>query len=94
MFREQAEAIDKGDAVIAISFTPYGQETLDVAQIAMGKGVTLIIITDSPLSPLARQASLCLVVQEAQVGSFRSLTSSLCLTQTLSIGLAPTTRKQ
>ncbi len=88
MFKEQAEAIDHGDAVIAISFSPYGQETLDVAEIALNKGVPLIVITDSPLSPLARQATVCLVVQEAQVRNFRSLTSSLCLAQTLSIGLA------
>jgi len=88
MFKEQAEAIDQGDAVIAISLTPYGQETLEVAKIAVDKGVPLIVIADSPLSPLARQASVCLVVQEAQVRSFRSLTSSLCLAQTLSIGLA------
>lgn len=88
MFKEQAEAIGDGDAVIAISFTPYGRETLDVAKIALDKGVPLIVITDSPLSPLARQATVCLLVQEAQVRSFRSLTSSLCLAQALSIGLA------
>lgn len=88
MFHEQADAISDGDAVIAISFTPYGRETLDVAQIALDKGVPLIVITDSPLSPLARQATVCLLVQEAQVRSFRSLTSSLCLAQALSIGLA------
>ncbi|AJQ97365.1 MurR/RpiR family transcriptional regulator [Gynuella sunshinyii] len=88
MFKEQAQSIDAKDAVIAISFTPYAQETLDVAQIAMKKGSPLIVITDSPLSPLALQASVSLVVKEAQVRSFRSLTSSLCLAQTLSIGLA------
>jgi len=88
MFREQAQTIQRDDAVIAISYSPYGQETLDVAQIAMDKGTPLIVITDSPLSPLARQAAVCLVVHEAQVRSFRSLTSSLCLAQTLAIGLA------
>lgn len=88
MYSEQAQAIGKKDAVIAISFSPYGQETLNVANIALEKGVPLIVISDSPLSPLARHASACLIVQEAQVRSFRSLNSSLCLAQTLSIALA------
>ncbi|EXJ11858.1 MurR/RpiR family transcriptional regulator [Nitrincola nitratireducens] len=88
MYSEQAQAIGKQDAVIAISFSPYGQETLNVANIALEKEVPLIVISDSPLSPLARHASACLIVQEAQVRSFRSLNSSLCLAQTLSIALA------
>jgi DNA-binding MurR/RpiR family transcriptional regulator len=88
MYTEQAHSIEPNDAMIAISFTPYAKETLEIADIALRKGTPLIAITDSPLSPLALQANVCLVVKEAQVRNFRSLTTSLCLAQALSIGLA------
>jgi len=94
MYREQAGTLAKEDALIAISFHPYAAETQDVAKAAVEKGVPLIVITDSEISPLASQASVCFVVKEANVHSFRSLSSSLCLAQTLSIGLAYKLDKQ
>jgi DNA-binding MurR/RpiR family transcriptional regulator len=88
MYREQAGAINADDALIAISFHPYASETLDVARAAVDKNVPLIVITDSQVSPLVSAASVCFVVKEANVHSFRSLSSSLCLAQSLAIGLA------
>jgi len=94
MYREQAGTLSHEDALIAISFHPYAAETQDVARAAVEKGVPLIVITDSEISPLASEASVCFVVKEANVHSFRSLSSSLCLAQTLSIGLAYKLDKQ
>jgi len=54
----------------------------------------LILITDSQLSPLASSASVCFVVRDAEVHGFRSLGSTLCLAQALSIGLAYRMEKQ
>jgi DNA-binding MurR/RpiR family transcriptional regulator len=88
MYREQAGALAKEDALIAVSFHPYAGETLDVAKAALEKNVPLIVITDSEVSPLANSATVCFVVKEASVHSFRSLSSSLCLAQAISIGLA------
>jgi len=88
MYREQAGALGQDDVLIAISFHPYASETLDVAQAAIDRGVPLIVITDSEISPLANVATVSFVVKEANVHSFRSLSSSLCLAQSLSIGLA------
>ena len=88
MFREQASTLSSDDALIAISFHPYGAETQEVVKAAAEKDVPRIVITDSELSPLASMASVCFVVKEADVHSFRSLTSTLCLAQSLSIGLA------
>lgn len=94
MYREQASTFAAEDAVVAISFHPYAGETQDVAQVAVERGVPLIVITDSQLSPLASQATACFVVKEAEVHAFRSLASSLCLAQSLSIGLAYRLDKQ
>jgi DNA-binding MurR/RpiR family transcriptional regulator len=88
MYKEQASTIQSEDAMIAISFTPYAEETRAVAEVAVKKKVPLILITDSLLSPLASEAAVCFVVKEAEVNHFRSLSSSLCLAQSLSIGLA------
>jgi DNA-binding MurR/RpiR family transcriptional regulator len=88
MYKEQASALDKNDALIAVSFHPYAEETQSVAKAAAEKNVPLIVITDNQISPLASIASVCFVVKEAEIDSFRSLSSSLCLAQALSIGLA------
>lgn len=88
MYKEQASTLLEEDALIAISFHPYADETQNVAKVAAEKKVPLIVITDSLLSPLASLAKVCFVVKEAEVHSFRSLSSSLCLAQSLSIGLA------
>ena len=94
MFHEQASTVSAKDAMIAISFHPYAGETQDAAKAAAEKGVPLIVITDSPLSPLASVAKVSFVVKEADVHSFRSLSSSLCLAQSLAIGLAYRLDKQ
>ncbi|MGI0115417.1 MurR/RpiR family transcriptional regulator [Zooshikella sp. RANM57] len=87
MYREQATTVSENDALIAISFKPYATETQDTL-IAKPKGIPLIVITDSQLSPLTQYADVCFVVKEAEVRSFRSLTASLCLAQAIAIGLA------
>lgn len=88
MYKEQASTLDDKDVLIAVSFHPYAEETQLVAKAAAEKGVPVIVITDNHLSPLASIASVCFVVKEAEIDSFRSLSSSLCLAQALSIGLA------
>ncbi|MFC5521809.1 MurR/RpiR family transcriptional regulator [Polaromonas jejuensis] len=84
----QLRALAKGDVLIAVSFEPYAQETLDVAQAALQRGARLLAITDSQLSPLAAQATTTLLVQDGATFGFRSLTSTLCLAQSLFLGLA------
>ncbi|WP_110643933.1 MurR/RpiR family transcriptional regulator [Salinicola sp. CPA57] len=87
MYDEQMKAVGADDALIVVSFSPYAQESRDAALEAEARGIPLVVITDSNLSPLARQADVCLVVHEAEVKSFRGLTGSLCLAQTLAIAL-------
>ncbi|MCI0510466.1 RpiR family transcriptional regulator [Chromohalobacter marismortui] len=87
MFREQIRSIGAGDALLLVSYSPYAQESQDAAAEAKERGIPLVVITDSSLSPLARLADVTLIVHEAEVKSFRGLTASLCLTQTLAISL-------
>ncbi|SDG09624.1 DNA-binding transcriptional regulator, MurR/RpiR family, contains HTH and SIS domains [Onishia taeanensis] len=87
MFREQIRSIGASDALLLVSYSPYAQESQDAAAEAKERGIPLVVITDSSLSPLARLADVALIVHEAEVKSFRGLTASLCLTQTLAISL-------
>lgn len=88
MYDEQTSNFEHDDVLIAVSFYPYAAETQVVADTAIEKGMPLIVITDSLLSPLAQMSSVSLVVKEAELHKFRSLSSSLVLAQTLSIALA------
>ncbi len=88
MFREEVRSIDKQDVLVAISFTPYGQETQACVRLAHHRQARTLVITDSQLSPLARHASVLLKVKESSAFSFRSLTNAMCLSQALFIALA------
>ena len=87
MHQEQDHLIRKNDAVIVISFYPYADETQQTLNNAIARGNPVIVFTDSLLSPLAQYASVCFVVKEAEVHSFRSLTSTMCLVQSLALSL-------
>ncbi|WP_104204918.1 MurR/RpiR family transcriptional regulator [Billgrantia saliphila] len=84
---EQVKAIGARDALLVVSFSPYADESRQAADEARQRGIPLVVITDSSLSPLARIADVALIVHEAEVKSFRGLAASLCLTQTLAISL-------
>lgn len=71
------------DALLAISFTPYSSETADVAARAHDSDVPVVAITDSAFSPLARVSTVWFEIAEADLGSFRSLSASFCLTMAL-----------
>ncbi|OBA00785.1 MurR/RpiR family transcriptional regulator [Halomonas sp. G11] len=87
MYGEQLRAMSQHDALLTISFSPYAEESQKACEDAYQRGLPIVVITDSTLSPLARFADVVFVVSEAEVKSFRSLTASLCLTQTLAIAL-------
>jgi len=88
MHEGQVRSVRPGDVLIAVSFAPYAEETLLVAQQAAQRGADLIAITDSRMSPLAREARVCLIVQDSATFGFRSLTATMGLAQSLFIALA------
>jgi DNA-binding MurR/RpiR family transcriptional regulator len=88
MFHDQVRSIRENDVMIAISFQPYGKETRYCAQVATKNKAKLLVITDSQLSPLARNAEVVLTVKEGTAFAFRSLTSTISLCQALFIALA------
>lgn len=85
---EQASFIDTEDAVVAISFTPYASETVALTNAALAQGAALVSITDSPFSPIAGKAEVCLEIVEANFEGFRSMTATMALAMALSVAVA------
>lgn len=90
MQQGQMRSVRKDDVMIAISFSPYAEETLSVAKLAEERGAKVIAITDSLMSPLAKLAQASLIVQDNSTFGFRSLTSTMSMAQSLFIALAYT----
>ncbi len=88
MTSEQSWMLGPDDLVIAVSFKPYASETMAVVERATANGAPLIAISDSRLSPVAKNANVCFEIKDAEVRQFRSLTASMCLAQTLVISYA------
>ena len=88
MTSEQSWMLGPDDLVIAVSFKPYANETMAVVERAVSNGASLIAISDSRLSPVAKNANVCFEIKDAEVRQFRSLTASMCLAQTLVISYA------
>ncbi|EHI3196368.1 MurR/RpiR family transcriptional regulator [Salmonella enterica] len=88
MFSEQLSMVSDKDVVVAISYSPYAREVVELVELGAGRGVRQIVITDSQVSPLAAFSEVCFVVREAQVDGFRSQVASMCLAQTLAVSLA------
>ena len=84
---QQTRALDSSDALVAISFAPYSPETLSIVDAAGGR-CPILAVTDSVVGPIAKDADLVLQVRESEVRGFRSLAASICLVQSLAIGLA------
>lgn len=82
------------DAALAISFTPYASTTVSFARQIADQGAPLVVITDSPFSPLVAEGRLWFEVVEADFQGFRSLAASMALAMTLVVGIAEHRRGQ
>ncbi len=80
---DQQHLLRSGDALIAISYAPYTQNTLETAALAANNGVEVVAITDALNSPLQRIAAATLLVREVDLGDFRALSASFALAITL-----------
>ena len=73
--------------VFAISSKAYSPDVVQVVRESAQRGVPIVAVTDSPLSPLAKHADVSLEIQQASVAMFRSLAVTMTLAITLVVGL-------
>lgn len=85
---EQAWVIKPEDVVIAISFRYYAREVVDIVESIAERGVPIISITDSPLSPLVKNSVVTLYCPEGEKNFSNSLAAPMCLAQALVMSMA------
>jgi DNA-binding MurR/RpiR family transcriptional regulator len=83
MLGESLRAIDAHDVLLVASFRSYSPEVVEAAAACSARGVPVIAITDSPLSPLVGPASVSFQLADDSSRAFRSLVAPLCLAQAL-----------
>jgi DNA-binding MurR/RpiR family transcriptional regulator len=87
MLHEQARGIGLRDVLIAVSFRNYSPEVIALAADCHHRGVPVLVITDSPMSPLHGAASLAFDLGDHSDRPFRSLVEPMCLALVLVVSL-------
>jgi DNA-binding MurR/RpiR family transcriptional regulator len=77
----------KSDAMIAISFAPYAQATVQLGEEAGEVGMQIVAMTDLVTSPLLRSHAIPLLVNEIDVDAFRTLSATMTLAMTLAVAV-------
>lgn len=81
----------KSDVLLAVTVKPYTQQTLDIVDIAIGRGVAIVGVTDSELSPLAKRADETILVATETPSFFHTMAPALAAVECLAALVA--TRK-
>jgi len=93
-FATQVGLLDAKDLLIAISITPYTQETLDAAAYARKRGIPVLAFTDSLNSPLAKSATLALPIPGENLLFSHSVTTFGVLAHAIATSIASQTPQQ
>lgn len=85
---QMAQNMAKGDVLLAVSFRHYAKEVVAMVEAAHARSIPTLVITDSELSPLAKDADVLFKVPEEEYAFSRSLAAAMCLAQALVVALA------
>ncbi|HEV7345931.1 MAG TPA: MurR/RpiR family transcriptional regulator [Devosia sp.] len=82
------------DAAFAVSFAPYASESADQARAMAARGIPVVSLTDSALSPLAECSQEWFELAEADHAGFRSLSASMAFAMALTVSIAEERRRR
>jgi DNA-binding MurR/RpiR family transcriptional regulator len=82
-----------GDVVVAIDFRRYERWVVHLVELAARRGLHIVAITDSRLSPLAEVAAPAFVVRAEAIGPFDSHVGTLALANVLTAAVAARLRE-
>ena len=85
---EQIMNIGEDDVMIGISFPRYSKRIINAVDYAKSKGANVIAISDSELSPIARQADHVLVAKNEMVSFVDSLAAPMSLINAIIVAIA------
>lgn len=83
MVADRAKLLGRDDALVVASFKDYAPEVVHVVDACAARGVKIVAITDTPLSPVAKPATIHFEIAEDRGQPFRSLVAPMCLAQSL-----------
>jgi len=81
--RDQIRSVTPKDVLFATSIEPYTHATIEAAQYAHGRGVPIVALTDSAVSPLAQIARQSILVPTDSPSFFHSLTPAFVVGEIL-----------
>ncbi len=84
---DHALTATRKDALIAISFRPYNRETVQLVPEFVARGIPIIAVTDSLLSPIVTGASVVFEIPDMPEAVLRTMVAPMCLVQALAVGL-------
>ncbi|MCK8779739.1 MurR/RpiR family transcriptional regulator [Rhizobium sp. NTR19] len=84
---DNRNALRPNDVLLAVTFSPYAAETIEMVEAVGRRGIPVVAMTDTIVSPLRRFDAITLSVSEVDFGAFRSLSATLCLAITLSVAV-------
>lgn len=89
LLADRARAARAGDAALAFGFAPYTRATIEAARRLNDRGVAIVAVTDSPLSPLARVARVAIRVGGGESPAFfRSFAAAFAVAEVLAALIA------
>jgi DNA-binding MurR/RpiR family transcriptional regulator len=80
---ESIAALPKSAALVAVGLAPYSRQTVDAVEEAARRRVSVVAITDSDLSPLARASVARLLFEPASSSFFHSIVAAHALVERL-----------
>lgn len=80
---DRLAALTPQDLLVAVSQAPYTRQAVAAVQQAKAQKVPVLVLTDSPLSPLAREASHVLLFEAASPAFFHSMVGAQALAEAL-----------
>lgn len=91
---EQMMRIGEGDVVVGISFPRYSSRTVKALKFAVQRGATVVALTDSTMSPLARDASFTLLARSDMASFVDSLVAPLSVIDALIVAVGLRRREE
>lgn len=80
----------QGDALLAVSVKPYTRAAVDLADYALARGLDIVAITDSVVSPLVPRARAAIIVPTESPSFFHTMAPAFAVAEALAAILAAT----
>ena len=89
---ENLIALGKGDVLLAFSFPPYSEQTIEAAAAAKAQGATVVGVTNRLLAPIVEHCDALLIAKTESRLPTNSLSAPLLLVYGLTSAIAAQTR--